>query len=490
MSEYAGVNAEELAELAWRFTPHTFAAVASGGKWLPFRAQRFAGNLIARQLARGRARLMICWPPRHGKSELFAQWTPAWFVDNLPTKRVILTSYDARLSRMWGRRVRNILARSSATRTALDVDSKRADQWNTPQGGGMLTAGVEGGVTGYGGDLILIDDPFKNWSEATNPLIQQKVYEFYRYTLYDRLEPNGSICITMQRWDEGDLIGRLLQEESDEWTVIVLPALAEEDDILGRAPGEALCPERYSREQLLKIRAGLHNASAWNAKYQQRPDPSGVGNAYRNYDRNVNLDASIGPRKDLPLHISLDFNIEPGMHLEVGQYDEREDQATCFAEVTGPRWTIPDAMDGLAEWIKEQGGWQWPELHVFGDAAGHSEDKQTAKTDYDLVAQHLRKMGITNYRIRVPRAAPSQADSVNAMNDALRDIDGKSHYRVHPRCERLVADLRLVRTGPNRKLVKTNSDLTHASDAERYRITFLRPTYEQRRPSVGGQFSV
>ena len=484
-----GPSDADLAAMAWRFTPHTFAGVMSGGRWLPYRAQRFAGNVVAEALARGGARLIFCWPPRHGKSDLFSLWTPAWFIDNWPYKRVILTSYNDRLARWWGRRVRQSLQQSRYSRTRFLSDSNRADQWNTPEDGGMLTAGTRGTVTGFGGDLIGIDDPFKNWAEATNPLYQQLVYEWFHNTLYDRLEPNGSIIIAMQRWDEGDLVGRLLVEEPDEWTVIRLPALAEEDDPLGRALGEPLCPERYDRKALLRMRRGVRSEVVWDAKFQQRPHPTGIGCAYSSWS-DLNVDDTIGPRKELPLQLDFDFNIDPGMHVEIGQHDEREDRLTCFAEVHGPRMPIPAAMAEVERWIAEQGGWQWPELHVFGDAAGHSEDKQTAATDYDLVAAHIRRMGITNYRIRVPKSAPSQADSINAVNSALRDIDGRPHYFVHPRCTRLIHDFKHVRLGPDRKIVKRNASLTHASDAERYRINYLRPVGMVNVPTTGGRFSV
>jgi predicted phage terminase large subunit-like protein len=88
-----------------------------------------------------------------------------------------------------------------------------------------------------------------------------------------RLEPGGSIVIVMQRWHQDDLIGRILREMPDAgWKEVRFPAIAEEEDVLGRKAGEALFPERYSEEYLLEVKR-TKSAYWWNSQYQQRPSP-------------------------------------------------------------------------------------------------------------------------------------------------------------------------------------------------------------------------
>jgi predicted phage terminase large subunit-like protein len=80
----------------------------------------------------------------------------------------------------------------------------------------------------------------------------------------------------MTRWHPDDLAGFLLQEAEnggEQWEVVSLPALAEENDPLGRKPGEALCPDRYDEEALLRIK-GNRSAQSWASLYQQRPIPN------------------------------------------------------------------------------------------------------------------------------------------------------------------------------------------------------------------------
>ena len=77
------------------------------------------------------------------------------------------------------------------------------------------------------------------------------------------------------RWHEDDLAGRLLNSRgAADWTVLNLPALAEQDDILGRKPGEPLWPDWYGLDALEEVRRDLtteQGSRAWQALYQQRP---------------------------------------------------------------------------------------------------------------------------------------------------------------------------------------------------------------------------
>jgi hypothetical protein len=63
-----------------------------------------------------------------------------------------------------------------------------------------------------------------------------------------------------------------METGGDQWDVISLPALAEEDDPLGRAFGEPLWPEWESLEELERKRRAV-GPREWSALYQQRPAP-------------------------------------------------------------------------------------------------------------------------------------------------------------------------------------------------------------------------
>lgn len=126
-------------------------------------------------------------------------------------------------------------------------------------------------------DLGIIDDPHKNWQEANSETTLKMIHEWFDSTFYTRLEPGGTVVILHTRWNENDLIGYLLREKTtDGWFSIRIPAIAEdwngEEDVLGRAAGEALCPQRYDTAALNRIRSNM-TPMMWNALFQQRPAP-------------------------------------------------------------------------------------------------------------------------------------------------------------------------------------------------------------------------
>ena len=247
--------------------------------------EALAGNLPPR--------LIFEAPPRHGKSELVSRWTPAWYAGAFPDKRVMLASYEAEFAATWGRKAREILETIGQPIFGVNVadDARARNLWEARQswtpkdpdlfdwkiagGGGMITAGVGGPMTGKGADLLIIDDPVKNRAEADSPTFRKNTWEWWQSTAYTRLEPGGIAVVMQTRWHEDDLAGRLIAEmESggEQWHVVRLPAVAEKTDPLGRDIGEALWPERYDEEALAGIKKAV-GSYVWEALYQQRPAP-------------------------------------------------------------------------------------------------------------------------------------------------------------------------------------------------------------------------
>jgi predicted phage terminase large subunit-like protein len=229
---------------------------------------------------------MIFMPPRHTKSEFASRRFPAWYLGRNPSRQVIAASYNSDLATDFGRDVRNLVAdrlyNAIFPDVSLKADSKAADRWNTNHGGVYISAGVGSGITGRGANLGIIDDPFKDRKEAESQTIRDNVWNWYRSTFYTRLMPGAAIVLTLTRWHEDDLAGRLIQDMKqggDQWTIIKLPALAEDGDGMGRQEGEPLWPEWYPLTTLTQIRNVL-GTYEWNALYQQRP-VSEQGNIFK-----------------------------------------------------------------------------------------------------------------------------------------------------------------------------------------------------------------
>lgn len=223
---------------------------------------------------------MIFCAPRHGKSELVSVRFPAWYLGRNPDRRMIGVSYAQGLADRFSGQAKNQFDDPrwpyQSVTLATDTHSKRA--WDIAgHYGGYISAGVGAGITGFGGDLILIDDPLRNREAADSPVQREALWDWYTSTLYTRLEDDGAVILIQTRWHESDLAGRLLAQQTeggDQWEVISLPAIADTelhpDD--PRAPGEALWPDKYDVTALNQIRSAVGSRD-WEALYQQRPLP-------------------------------------------------------------------------------------------------------------------------------------------------------------------------------------------------------------------------
>ena len=218
-------------------------------------------------------RLMVLMPPGSAKSTYASLIFPAWWLARQPTSSVIAASHTAELADHFGRQLRNLVAeRRDTLGYGLAGDSRAAHRFRTTEGGEYFATGINGPVTGRRADLVVIDDPIKSHSEAASELARAHLWDWYRAELTTRLKPRGRIILVMTRWHEDDLGGRLLAS-GDNWNVLRLPALAEADDELGRAPNEALWPDWEDATALARKRATV-GSRVWQALYQQAPVPA------------------------------------------------------------------------------------------------------------------------------------------------------------------------------------------------------------------------
>ena len=170
-------------------------------------------------------RLMIFMPPRHGKSKLVSRKLPAYIFGKNPDAKIISASYSADLATAMNRDVQRIID-SERYNEIFPETTLNGRNVKTVSGGALRnsekfeivghkgfyrSAGVDGGITGMGADFIIIDDPIKNRKDANSPTVRKNIFDWYTSTLYTRLEKNACILLTMTRWHEDDLAGRLLE---------------------------------------------------------------------------------------------------------------------------------------------------------------------------------------------------------------------------------------------------------------------------------------
>jgi predicted phage terminase large subunit-like protein len=274
------------AEFAHLLSPLTLAVTATQELPQPYVYSEHL-NYIAERLVRlhsreGKLRLLITAPPRHGKSELASHWFPTYALAHDPSTKIIMTSYELEQASKFGRAVRrSVLENYQFIGARLVEDSRAAHRWETLQGGGMISAGVRGPITGKGAHIAICDDPIKNAEEANSPTIRDAIWDWWTTTFLSRLEPNQHgedpiVILILTRWHEDDLAGRVMAQPDfkEKWEHIHLPAIAEDNDQLGRRADEALWPSKFDRLFLESKRAEM-GSYAFQALYQGNPQPPG-----------------------------------------------------------------------------------------------------------------------------------------------------------------------------------------------------------------------
>lgn len=251
-------------------------------------------------------RLIIQMPPRHGKTEEVTQLFSSYWLDEFPDEWVGLVAYGSEKASEYSAEAQQYFINAGN-----NISTRPHKRWRTTKGGGMWATGIRGPATGRGLNLGIIDDPVKNDEEAASEVIAARNQRWYQSVFYNREAPSHSCIIVMQtRWPgPGDFIGWILENETqtiadddyrgvDEWNhperwhIVSFEAIKEPDsgpeipttctlEPDWRSPGEALCPERYPKNRLLKIKR-TSQTYFWWALYQQRPQPAG-GDAFKRY---------------------------------------------------------------------------------------------------------------------------------------------------------------------------------------------------------------
>lgn len=250
-------------------------------------------KLIAEALDRWRwgewPQLILCMPPRHGKTELVSRRLPALILGQDPDARIMMAAHTAALAEANSRDVQRIIESpeyQKLFRLQLPGRGLRAGRYKRtdshfeiPHRKGYLRAvGVGGSITGFGFDYGIIDDPIKSAEEAESEVYRERVWEWFTRDFWTRRAKGARVLVTMTRWHMDDLVGRILKLKGKglgRWRVISLPAIAPDDpaEYDRRGPGEALWPEFLPLAELEEIRAA--DPRGFAALYQQNPLEAG-----------------------------------------------------------------------------------------------------------------------------------------------------------------------------------------------------------------------
>lgn len=234
-----------------------------------------------------RKRVIINVPPRSLKSFIFSIAGPAWVLGHKPWEEMMNISYSGELSEEHSVLCRQIMAsewyKKVFPKARLSADQNEKDKFKTVRNGQRISTSVGGSATGFGGNIITLDDPM-NPKNANSDTVRDSANKWVDNTVYSRLnnKDTGVIIIVMQRLHEDDTVGHILKKENkDEWDHLVLPAYndTQEDMVFEHRygkkvfkPGELLHPDRLSQKFLVSEKANILS-SEFAGQYLQRPAP-------------------------------------------------------------------------------------------------------------------------------------------------------------------------------------------------------------------------
>lgn len=220
--------------------------------------------------------MIVNAPPRHGKSRtstLFCDWV---FGQN-PATKIMIGSYNETLSETFSKQVRNLIDTDRMDEQVIvykdifpSIEIAAGDgavkRWSLyGQHASYLATSPTGTATGFGANLLIIDDLIKSALEANNALVLDKHWDWFVNTMLSRLEEGGKIIIIMTRWHSKDLAGRALEHFAEQGSKIRLLSMEASND-----DGTMLCEGILSRKSY-ENKVALMGSDIASANYQQKP---------------------------------------------------------------------------------------------------------------------------------------------------------------------------------------------------------------------------
>ena len=211
--------------------------------------------------------IVINMPPRHGKSRtltLFVQWC----LGKNASYRIMTGSYNEILSGTFAKAVRDAIQEEDGifSKVFPSVKIKYGEasmkKWalDGSEQANYLATSPKGTATGFGCNLMIIDDLIKTDKEAYNEILLEEHQNWFTNTMLSRTETGFKIIIVMTRWATNDLAGFILDRY--EGNVIHINYKAVQDD------GSMLCAEVLNKEEF-EFKTQEMNKDIVDANYNQ-----------------------------------------------------------------------------------------------------------------------------------------------------------------------------------------------------------------------------
>lgn len=301
-----------------RFPTPTSLARELGGPGIKITPMlRLFDSMLVAADAGYRTRWIVNTPPQETKSTTINQWGMLWLLLRNPARKIVVASYEQSLASESTLAVRQVIEaygsgylggrnddpdRHDVLGLALDPRRAKSTRWalrGMEEGNGSMAAvGIGSALTGRPANVLIIDDPLKDAEQADSETYRARARNWYQSVATTRLSGETIVIVVQTRWHELDLSGWLLEEDRKlarpQWSTLVIPAQAEENDPLGRRPGEWLESVQGRTPAEWEGKRRDVGSRWWFAMYQQRPAPPEGGIFLRKWFEDNRRDAELG----------------------------------------------------------------------------------------------------------------------------------------------------------------------------------------------------
>jgi len=220
-------------------------------------------------------------------------------------------------------------------------------------------------------------------------------------------------------------------------------------------------------EQLAWAKANL-DAKDYNEQYRANWETVG-GAIFYAFDEVLNVQQCIY-RRDLPLIIGSDFNVDP-MAWVIGQQDpdHPHKELRIIDEIWIRNTNTRETLDAL---YNRYGKSHTAGFTFMGDASSRSRNTRASESDYMQIRNDRR---FSNPQVIYPRANPALANRFATCNAAFCNAEGVRRVVIDPRCKNLIRDLTTRAYKPGTSQPDDEGDIGHITDALGYVIYQLFP---------------
>ena len=244
-------------------------------------------------------RLHIEAPREHAKTTAVSVKYVLWKIGRNPNIRVVIISRTGSLATNINHEVRRNIENNELYHRVFPgikpdtpwggdaFQVRRSEIMKSPT---FYGTGLEGSVTGFRGDLLILDDHF-DLNEVRTAAQREKVRNWIDSVTVSILPPDGELIAIGTRWAEGDYWGTLLDksvEKGGDWVCKVYRAVENYED--DPSVWRVLWPERWSASALAKRRRDLGTLMF---KSLMQNDPYGVEGAIFKQDWLTYYDPSV-----------------------------------------------------------------------------------------------------------------------------------------------------------------------------------------------------